>query len=125
MTLFSRTRSELILGLWALAPGLGLPALILYWHHRIMEGRAHLLALDATFVPLTAWMLIALFAFSFIWLVATVLIIRDVWRRPMPTVLRKLWTAVILLAAPYGALAYWFMSCHGSSRPAIAVAEAA
>jgi hypothetical protein len=114
---FSRSRGELILGVWAVAPAIAVPLLMLAWLHRINSFASHFWDFDMTYSPLTTWMVLALFAVGALYLIAIVAVIRDVWIRPLPTNLRIMWTVLTLVVAPYAGVVYWVVHCH-SADPA-------
>jgi hypothetical protein len=120
MTIFSRSRHDLVIGAWALAPAIGIPLLMLVWIHRINSFTSHWSSLDMSYSPLTGWMLVALFAVSAGYLIAIVVVVSDVWARPMATNLRIMWTVLALLVAPYAGVVYWIVHCRSDETRTVA-----
>src|SRR5436190_22457565 len=116
MNLLSRTRDQLILGAWAFAPVLAVVTLFLTWPGGVDDGSTQLAAYDPGYsTPLSTWRVLQLFGTVALVLIAAAIILGDVWRRPVPSALRKAWTVFILLGAPFGGLAYWLVHCHGTT----------
>ena len=124
MNLLTRTRGQLILGMWALAPVLVVVLLFLTWPH-VDNGSAHYGAYDPGYsTPLTTWRLLELLGTVALVVVGAGMLLGDLWRRPLPSGLRKAWTLFIVLGAPFGGLAYWLLHCHGSAPTADATEPA-
>jgi len=109
---FSRTGYDWFVGFWAAAPAVAFPSLFLAWHHHIEAARSHILALDPTYSPLTGWMIVMFFAVIAINLTSLVVVLYDVWNRPLPDGQRKLWTALTLIAFPFGGVVCWILNCR-------------
>jgi hypothetical protein len=121
MNLLSRTRDQLILGIWALAPVLAVVILFLTWPHCTDNGYSAFTGYDTgCSTPLTAGKALQLLGTIVLLLIADGLVLGDVWRRPLPRGLRKVWTVLIVLGAPFGGFAYWLLHCHGPASTASA-----
>ena len=115
MKLFVRTRAQLILGLWALAPVLFALFIFLTWPH-IDGGSGSFTSYDPAYSsspPLTRLRALELLGTVAAAVVSIGLLLGDLWRRPLPGGLRKVWAVLIVLGAPFGGLAYWLVHCHG------------
>jgi hypothetical protein len=122
MKLFSRSRSDLILGLWALAPAIGLPAVLVMWQHMIATDSLSWMVEHDTVSPLTPQMTIAALALAVAWVIALILVIRDIWTRELTPQVRTLWTFIAFCSAPYGGLVCWLCHCHRVA-PSLAATE--
>jgi hypothetical protein len=125
MNLLTRTRDQLILGVWALAPVAVVVLLFLTWPHVDDGSRYYTPYSPGYSTPLTTWRLLELLGTIALVVVAAGMLLGDLWRRPLPRGLRKVWTVVILLGAPFGGLAYWLLHCHGGATPTVSAAETA
>jgi hypothetical protein len=110
-----RSRAQLMLGLWALAPVVLLLFIFLTWPH-IDGGSGSFNSYDPAYsnsVPLTKWRALELLGTLALTVVSVGVLLGDLWRRPLPRGLRKVWTVLMLFGAPFACLAYWLLHCHG------------
>jgi len=117
MTLLSRNRDQIRLGLWALAPVVAVALVFLTWPGGVSTGSSDSFGgyNPGYSTPLTAGRGFELFGTVALILLGAGMLLGDLWRRPLPRGLRKVWTAVIVLGAPFGGLAYWLLHCHGAA----------
>jgi hypothetical protein len=116
MHLLSRTRDQLLLGLWALAPVVAVVILFMTWPHGIDSGPSTLNGYDTGYsTPLTGGRALQLFGTIAFVLIGAGMVLGDVWRRPLPRGLRRVWTVVTVFGAPFGGAAYWLLYCHGDA----------
>jgi hypothetical protein len=116
VNLLSRTRRELRVGLWALAAAVAVVVLFLTWPSVVDGGSGQYGPYDSGYsTPLTASRALQLFGTIVLAVIAAGMMLSDLWRRPVPRGLRKLWTVLIVLGAPFGGLAYWLLHCHGAA----------
>src|SRR5437763_14784559 len=104
MQFFSRSRRDLILGLWALAPTVGMPAVVVMWQHMGATDSLSWMVKHDSVSPLTPQMTIAALALAVAWVISLILIVRDIWTRELTPALRTIWTFLALCFSPYGGL---------------------
>src|SRR3954454_8481098 len=125
MNLLTRSRDQLILGVWALTPVAVVVLLFLTWPHVDDGSRYYTPYSPGYSTPLTTGRLLELLGTIALVVVAAGMLLGDLWRRPLPRGLRKAWTRVIPLGAPFGGLAYWLLHGHGDATPTVPAAESA
>jgi hypothetical protein len=53
-----------------------------------------------------------MFGAGALYLVALVVVTRDIWTRPLDQNVRIMWTVLALVFAPFGGLIYWWVACR-------------
>jgi hypothetical protein len=112
---FSRTRGDCIVGFWASAPAVVIPLLFLTWWHRMTRfpsDPASFDEFDSSFHSMADHLAFGMFGAGALYLIALVVVIRDIWVRPLDQNVRIMWTVLGLVFAPFGGLIYWWVACR-------------
>lgn len=112
-----RSRHDYFVGFWAIAPAVVIPLLLFAWWHRVTtfpDDPGSFDQFDSSFHSLADHFALGVFGGGALYLIALVVVISDVWIRPLEQSVRIMWTILTLFFAPFGGVVYWFVACRSS-----------
>jgi hypothetical protein len=113
----SRTGRDYIVGFWALAPAVVIPLMLFaWWHHAATfpSDPASFDEFDRSFQSNADHLFDGVFVAGALYLIALVVVIRDIWMRALDQNVRIMWTVLTLVFAPFGGVVYWWQRCHST-----------